>query len=230
MSIQCRMNWSWVRPALRVRSEMLLIMRARPPWVSRSPREQVEQRLVTPPGDHVERAHSLGVAQARVGAVPEEELHVTTIAPHLHQRVERGHALRVLEVHVRAVVEEPLRGLETVPLGRAQEGRLVLGDGVETGARLHEQVDGFHVVVKPRGPEAILRRGAALQEELRQGQVAAAGERVPERRGLEGAIPLDKGRLVDVEAAVEEEPGQRERSERGLVAGGKTTEEVERLA
>src|SRR5262245_46118967 len=114
------MNCSWVRPALRVRSEMLLITRARPPWVARPPRKQVEQRLVAPPGDHVERAHSLGVAQARVGAVPEEELHVTPIAPLFHQRVERGHALRVLEVHVRAVVEEPLRGLAAALLDRAQ--------------------------------------------------------------------------------------------------------------
>src|SRR5262245_33332199 len=106
------MNCSWVRPALRVSSEMLLIMRARPPWISHSPREQVEEGLVAPSGDHVERTHSLGVAQARVGAAAQEQLNVSPIAALLHQRVERGGALRVLEVHVGAVAEEPLRGLE----------------------------------------------------------------------------------------------------------------------
>src|SRR5262245_5434905 len=110
------MNCSWVRPALRVRSEMLLIISARPPWMSRSLREQVEQRLVAPPSDHIERAHPLGVAQARVGAVSEEELHVSPIAPLLHQGMERRHSLRVLEVHVGAVMQEPLRGLEAAPL------------------------------------------------------------------------------------------------------------------
>src|SRR5215813_12337529 len=207
MSIQCRMNWSWVRPALRVRSEMLLIMGARPPWVSRSPREQVEQGLVAPPREHVERAHPLGVASARVGTVAEEELHVSPIAPLLHQRMERRRPLRVLEVHVGAVMQEPLRGLEAAPLDCPEERRLVLRDGVEAGAGLHEEINGLHIVVKPRGPEAVLRCGAALQEELCQGQVAAAGERVPERGGLESAAPLDEGRLVDVEATVEEEPG-----------------------
>src|SRR5262249_61139047 len=128
------MNWSWVRPALRVRSEMLLIMGARPPWMSRSPREQVEQRLVAPPGDHVERAQALGVAQARVGAVAEQHLHVTPVAVLLHHEMERGHTFRVLEIHVRAVAEEPLRGIEAAPLDGAEEGRLVLRDGVEAGA------------------------------------------------------------------------------------------------
>src|SRR5215470_11052405 len=149
MSIQCRMNCSWVRPALRVRSEMLLITSSPPPWMSRSPREQVEQRLVAPPGDHVERAHALGVTQARVGAVAEQHLHVTSVAVLLHHEMERGHALRVLEIHVRAMVEEPRRGFEAAPLDRAEEGRLVFRDGVEAGAGLHEQVDGLHVVVKP---------------------------------------------------------------------------------
>src|SRR5215470_20155955 len=96
------MNCSWVRPALRVRSEMLLIMGARPPWVSRSPREQVEQGLVAPPGDHVERAHPLGVAPVRVGAVAEEELHVSPIAPLLDQRVSRVVALGFLKFPVGA--------------------------------------------------------------------------------------------------------------------------------
>src|SRR5215813_9685868 len=224
------MNCSWVRPALRVSSEMLLIMPARPPWIPRSPREQVEQTLVTPPGDHVQRTLSLGVAQVWVGAVAQEQLNVSPIAALLHQRVERGGALRVPEVHVGVVAEEPLRGLEAAPLDRAQKGRLVFRNGVEAGAGLHEHVDGLHVVVKARRPEAILRRGAAPQEELRQGQVAAPRERIPERGGLEGTTPIDEGRLVDVEAAVEKEPGQRERARRGLVARGKTAEEMERAA
>src|SRR5215813_6821914 len=102
------MNCSWVRPALRVSSEMLLIMPARPPWIPRSPREQVEQTLVTPPGDHVQRTLSLGVAQVWVGAVAQEQLNVSPIAALLHQRVERGGALRVPEVHVGVVAEERL--------------------------------------------------------------------------------------------------------------------------
>src|SRR5262245_20652671 len=132
------MNCSWVRPALRVSSEMLLIMRARPPWISCSPREQVEQALVTPPGDHVERTHSLGVAQARVGAVAQEELNGSPIAALLHQRVERGGTFRILEIHVGPVAEEPLRGLEAAPLDRAEQGRLVFRDGGEASAGRRE--------------------------------------------------------------------------------------------
>src|SRR5262249_21823879 len=143
MSTQWRMNCSWVRPALRVRSEMLLIMGTHPPWVSRSLREQMEQGLVAPPGDHVERASPLGVALARVGAVAEEELHVSPIAPLLHQRMERRRPLRALEVHVGAVMQEPLRGLEAAPLDRPEEGRLVLRDGIEEGAGRHSAIDGI---------------------------------------------------------------------------------------
>src|SRR5262250_3998719 len=122
MSIQCRMNCSWVRPALRVRSEMLLITSSPPPRMLRSPREQVEQRLVAPPGDHVERAHALDVAQARVGAVAKQHLHVTSVAVLLHHEMERDHTLRVLKIHVRAVVEESLRGFEAAPLDALRKG------------------------------------------------------------------------------------------------------------
>src|SRR5215813_1586510 len=88
------------------------------------------------------------------------------------------------------VAPEPRHGVSERGVDRAEEGRLVFRDGVEAGAGLHEQVDGLHVVVKPRRPETVLRRRAALQEELRQEQVAASGERVPERGGLEGAAAL----------------------------------------
>ena len=141
--------------------------------------------------------------------------------------MQRGHPLRVLEVHVSAVAKEPFRRREVAPLDGAEKGRLVLGDGIHARPVLDEQVDRVHVVVERGGPQAVFRSRSLLQEQLRQGQVAAPRDGVPERGGLEG--PLHEGGLIDVEAEAEEVLSQPQRPLPALVGAGQAAQEMQRV-
>ncbi|PYM69247.1 MAG: hypothetical protein DME10_24435, partial [Candidatus Rokuibacteriota bacterium] len=63
--------------------------------------------------------------------------------------------------------------------------------------------------------------------QLRQGQVAAPRDGVPERGGLEG--PLHEGGLIDVEAEAEEVLSQPQRPLPALVGAGQAAQEMQRV-
>jgi hypothetical protein len=110
------------------------------------------------------------------------------------------------------VAQQPLRGGKVARLDRAQERGLVLGDRIDGRSMLDEQVDGLHVVPEGGGPETVLGLRALPQEEAGHRDVLAAGDRVPERGGLPGA--LGEGGRVDVGARFQEQAGQAHRAVR----------------
>src|SRR5262249_502687 len=87
-------------------------------------------------------------------------------------------------VDVRTQVEQRLGGGEATQLDRAEEGRLVLDDRVDVGTVRDEEADRVEIVAEGRRPQTVIGVGAALQEKLRERQVAATTHGVPERRGL----------------------------------------------
>src|SRR5262249_28271502 len=105
------------------------------------------------------------------------------------------------DVDVRSQLEQRLGGREATPLDRAEERRLVLDDRVDVSAVRGEEADGVEIVAVGRRPQTVIGVGAALQENLRERQVAATAHGVPGGRGL--PLPFCEGRRVEAEAAIE---------------------------
>ena len=113
---------------------------------------------------------------------------------------------RVLDRRIGARPDQQVQGFQPLQPRGKEDRRLAMGPEIEP--RLGpQQVAAQHGIVAPhRRPQRIAGIRAALQKKPHQGQVLAAGDRIPQRRGAEIAFGLvHRHRSLQRRAAFEED-------------------------